>query len=358
MKSVPEEGSHASLIRVDDASSGVATDTRSRRSNLRFTAIGGQVRARARTVIFLLRLLVAVGVLGLIARRIDLGAGTVRPTALLLVSIGVASALLVMSQAVAALRWRIVLGDAKLPWSYLLRLYIIGSFFSLFLPTSVGGDAVRALATARSSASTGRALASVLVDRGFGVGATLVFAVLGVALAPEALAAVGGRSVTWHTPGLAGGVLALIAIGVAVLGVRRSARLRTLWSDGLAVVCDLVRSPAALVRASALALVAQGLIVLLWFTLARGMSLPLPASTFLWAVPIVALSALLPLTLSGLGIREAVWLVLLQSSSIPPADIVTFSLLYFVCTALVGMLGGVLFVSSGMSLAPADGAPA
>jgi hypothetical protein len=87
---------------------------------------------QGRTVLFWLRLLVGLAVLGLIIRRIDLGAATVRPSPPLLAAVAGATGLLVMSQAVAALRWKIVLGEDALPWSYLWRLYMIGSFFGLF----------------------------------------------------------------------------------------------------------------------------------------------------------------------------------------------------------------------------------
>ena len=309
-------------------------------------------------MLFWPRFLAGLGVLGLIISRIDLRATTVRPSPLLLAAIAGATGLLVMSQAVAALRWKIILGHDRLPWRYLWRLYIIGSFFGLFLPTSVGGDAVRVVATARSSESTGRAIASVLIDRGFGVVATISYAALGLILAPEMVASLAGDGVSWRAPGLAGIGLMLGAIGVAILILRRSARVLAFWRDGIIAFGDLARSPRRLGHVSALALVSQGLIVLLWYTLALGMNFALPTSTFLWAVPLVSLSALLPITFAGLGVREGVWLLLLAGSAIPPADIVAFSLLYFVCNLLVGIIGGILFVSSGTALHPADGAPA
>ena len=103
-----------------------------------------------------------------------------------------------------------------------------------------------------------------------------------------------------------------------------------------------------------LAFVSQGSIVLLWYTLSRGMSLDLPGSMFLWAVPLVSLSALLPVTFAGLGIREGAWLVLLAGTARPPANIVAFSLLYFLCSVLVGIAGGIWFVSSGTALDPPE----
>lgn len=300
---------------------------------------------------FWLRLLVGLTILGLIVSRVDLGAAGVRPTPPLLAAIAGATCLWIMSQAVAALRWKLILDDHTLPWTYLLRLYSIGAFFGLFLPTSVGGDAVRAAATARSSDRGGRAIASVLLDRGFGVLATLGYAGLGLILAPHSLVVLRG-AVRWHVPAVGVIGLAVLAAGVVALVFSRSRRVRTLWHDGLACLHQLVRSPGRLVWVSALAVLSQGLVILLWYTLARGMNFALPASTFLWAVPLVSLSALLPVTFAGLGVREGAWLVLLAGSSIPPANIVAFSLLYFACNVLVGITGGVLFVSLGLAVAP------
>jgi uncharacterized membrane protein YbhN (UPF0104 family) len=303
-------------------------------------------------VFFWLRLFVGLAVLGLIIRRIDLRAATLHPSPLLIVAIGGATGLLILSQAVAAFRWKLILNDDRLPWAYLVRLYMIGSFFGLFLPTSVGGDAVRAMATARSSERAGRAIASVLIDRGFGVVAMIAYAVLGFVLEPGSLAGLASESIGWKAPHLASIVLALAVGGVAVLLLSRSARVVSIWHDGWVIFADLARSPRRLGKVLGLALASQGSIVLLWYTLSRGMNLTLPSSMFLWAVPLVSLSALLPVTFAGLGIREGVWLVLLAGSAIPPANIVAFSLLYVVCNILVAITGGILFVSQGLKVEP------
>ena len=55
-------------------------------------------------------------------------------------------------QAISAWRWKILLGPVQLQASYprLLSFYFTGMFFNLFLPTIVGGDAVKALLLASS----------------------------------------------------------------------------------------------------------------------------------------------------------------------------------------------------------------
>jgi glycosyltransferase 2 family protein len=325
---------------------------------LRFSSILGQAGQQRRLVLFCLRLFLGLATLGLIASRVDLGGATLRANPHLLASVILATILLISSQAVAAYRWKLILAEDLLPWSYLLRLYIIGVFFGLFLPTSVGGDAVRAVAAARSSERPGGAIATVLIDRGFGVLATIAYALLGLAVAPQSLAVLSRSGMRWHAPGTTGTILVLGLIGLALLGLSRIARARAFWNEGMAALKRLLQAPARLMSVAVLAGLSQGLIILLWLTLAAGMNFGIPATTFLWAVPVVSLSALLPLTFAGLGVREGVWLVLLAGSSIASADILAFSLLYFACNVLVGLLGAFLFVSSGLAVTSADRARA
>ena len=335
---------------VEDGSGESASGTELPQGKLRFAAALRQAGTRAR-IMFWLRLVVGLSILGFLLTRIDLRAATVHPSPRLFAGVVGATALWIVSQAVAALRWKLILDDDTLPWIYLLRLYIIGTFFGLFLPASVGGDAVRAVATARSSERGGRAIASVVLDRGFGVLATVGYAGLGLILAPHSLAVL-GRALRWHVPALAVVGLGILGAGVTLLILCRSKRARGIWLDGVACLQDLIRSPKRLLGVAALAIASQGLVVLLWYTLSRGMNFGFTVSTLLWAVPVVSLSALLPVTFAGLGVREGAWLLLLAGSPIPPASIVAFSLLYFVCNVLVGITGGVLFVSYGLVVSP------
>jgi hypothetical protein len=296
--------------------------------------------------VFWLRVVAGVALLAWILTRVDLDAVTVHASKHLTLAVGLATGLLLASQAVAANRWRIILDDPALRWPYLFRLYVVGCFFSLFLPTSVGGDAVRAAAAARSSARGGRAIASVLLDRGFGVAATVAYAIVGLAVSPDAAALLADHA-DWRLPRW--GTIGVVVAAVALTGVAlaRVPAVRRLWTDGAVGLAGLARSPRRLLAAAALALASQGLILLLWATLAWGVQFHLSASLLLWAVPLVTLSGLLPVTFSGLGVREGLWLLVLGGARIPPADIVVFSLLYFLCMTLVGVVGGIVFVWAG-----------
>lgn len=303
---------------------------------------------------FGLRLAVGALLLALILRGVSWdGLEAVEPRRL---ALGVVSGLLLLlaGQALAALRWKILLGEGSPPWSYLARLYLIGTFFSLFLPTVVGGDAVRAVAAAHHTGRTGSAIASVLLDRVFGVAAMMSYLVIGLMVAPSLAHAMLGRA-EWRVPERLP-LFAVLAVGLGVVAVhlaRRSVRVKAVFQEGWAAIGDLRRFPGRAVRALALGFVVQGLYICLWMVLAGAMRFDLPVATFLLAVPLVTLGTMLPISLAGLGLREGAWLLLLRNAAIPDAQIVAYSLLYFAANLMLGVVGGVLLVTRGTGLGQA-----
>jgi hypothetical protein len=152
--------------------------------------------ASRRLLTLLLRLAVGGGLLVAILFRVDLSQADVHwglATALTLVA-GVAVQLL--AQALSAERWRLIMaagrtGGGAPRWSYLFRLYLIGNFFSIFLPTSIGGDAIRVVAVAPSAGGKVRGAVGILLDRLFGVAALGCYLVLGLIVGGAELTAWG-----------------------------------------------------------------------------------------------------------------------------------------------------------------------
>ena len=64
-------------------------------------------------------------------------------------------------------KWQILLQPVRLdvPFLKVLAFYFTGMFFNLFLPTVVGGDAVKAVLLARETGSAARATTSVFMER-------------------------------------------------------------------------------------------------------------------------------------------------------------------------------------------------
>lgn len=86
----------------------------------------------------------------------------------------------------SCLKWSVLLGQhaRTLPFRDLLRIYLVGYFFSNMLPSNVGGDVVRSFYVGRRIKSQSDAAASTFVERFTGVLLLLVLAMTAPLLQP------------------------------------------------------------------------------------------------------------------------------------------------------------------------------
>ena len=206
--------------------------------------------------------------------------------------------------------------------------YFVGMFFNLFLPTSVGGDVVRAWRLARRSGSapaSGRTVAavlSVLAERLSGLAVLIALACLAVgfcplALPPSMLVAVGILG--------AGVLLAILSLPL-LRHVLLPWLLQALprFSGPLAKIRHLTNGAAlllhdtpTLIATTALSLVVQVANIALVAVIGAGLGLPVPTLFYAVLVPLVTLLTLLPVSLNGVGLREAGFVVLLRRRASP-----------------------------------------
>jgi hypothetical protein len=77
---------------------------------------------------------------------------------------------------------------------------------------------------------------------------------------------------------------------------------------------------------------------------ARGLGVTLPLAVWFAVVPLVALAMVLPLSINGVGIREGGLAFLLAPHGVSTDQAVAIGLLWFLCTILGGMVGGLCFL--------------
>jgi len=65
-------------------------------------------------------------------------------------------------------------------------------------------------------------------------------------------------------------------------------------------------------------------------------------------VPIASVFASLPVSLAGLGVREAVYLMLFQMMGIDRDDAVALGLLFFAVTMFAGLTGALAFITTDL----------
>lgn len=259
-------------------------------------------------------------------------------------------------QVIAAIRWSAL--ARPIGFSYPITLFIWrffeGMFFSLCLPTSIGGDVVKAYRLADST--PGRLLAgcTVVADRLMGLSALGVLA--GAALLAEEF------SLTL-LPTLAMAATILLATLLLIwLGVGSLDRLIGLFPEPHAARQFISRllpyqlRPNLMTQALGWSLIVQmgGAVAVSW--IARGLRVDLPLGIWFGVVPLVSLAMVLPISISGVGVREGGLAFLLARHAVPAEQAVAIGLLWFLTTILGGAIGGVLFLFDRHPVLPADSA--
>src|SRR5205085_1159720 len=170
----------------------------------------------------------------------------------------------------SALRWQLLarpLGFShRLP--HFVRLYFIGMFFNLFLPSSVGGDVVRAWYLNARSGRGMAAAVSVFIDRFSGLLVLLALAVVGSTVCSVELPTWIKQSV-WGTAAAA--VLGLSLFPLVNRWLSRVASVQKLVEGVRYLACR----PTLIVGTSLLSIVVQaGNVIVLWLV---GVAIAVPA---------------------------------------------------------------------------------
>jgi uncharacterized membrane protein YbhN (UPF0104 family) len=257
--------------------------------------------------------------------------------------------LYVGGQVMSAFRWQLLarLNGLSGRYSDYLSYYFIGMFTNVFVPGLVGGDALRALYLGRQQQRIGPAFASVMADRGIGL-LTLFWL---AAVAALCTARVRLPASVLHVTLAAGGMSLLAFLTAPLLAKWISQTNR--WNRLLAPMIPYLCRPIALTPAIALSALLQLILATCQYLLAIGLRLDIALATFVLIVPITNVIASLPVTINGLGMREASYLVLLGMAGVSKGQAVALSLLYFAATLTGGFTGVFAFVMTPMPRPPA-----
>ncbi len=259
-----------------------------------------------------------------------------------------AIAVYLAGQALSAWRWRLLARIIALggPFREYLAYYFVGMFTNLFVPGLIGGDATRALYLGRRHSRLGAAVASVVYDRGIGLAALFWFAT-GSVLTVRAVALPASLTRAVWIAGAAAFAGWLASPLIARLGTALGARAGRVVEP----ILPYLRRPLATVPAIILSIILQASIAFAQFLIARGLGLATPLAIFMLCVPIANVVASLPLTLNGLGVREAAYLALFGYAGVARPDAIALGLLWFSAMTLAGLTGLVVFVTTRLPTA-------
>jgi uncharacterized membrane protein YbhN (UPF0104 family) len=233
----------------------------------------------------------------------------------------------------------------------LTGLYYVGMFFGTMLPTGFGGDVVKAYELSQDMGNAADAAGTVLIDRWLGL---LVLFIQALLVLPFNL-----KLVPRPTALAVGGLGAGAVIATALL-------FEPAWQRGL-----VSRLPGVLGRLGNkwLAIsetavhgygrrsLAQALLYSLAFNLVHvinhwviGLALGVHISIgyYFLFVPLISLSLTLPISISGLGVREGAFVALFRLAGVAQPQAFAIGITVFVLQLTSAIVGGAIYATQGL----------
>lgn len=254
---------------------------------------------------------------------------------------------------VSAVKWGAILRSrgTNLSISRLTSLYLVGKFFSNFLPSMIGGDVARILLLGRQIGSNAQATASVLIERFTGL----------IAVASLTILAVAARPTLVQEPLVAATVIAAAAVllaGGALLMTTRIPNVIELWlarSKRLAAIAGklqtLHRELHAFEPRDRIFIVALAYSVTFYAvaTVSLYMSLRVVGAEVSYLdvalfTPIIFLLTAIPVSINNIGWWEWCVSILLLQSGAEMSQGVAAAITMRAATLCVSLVGGLLFL--------------
>ncbi len=232
-----------------------------------------------------------------------------------------------------AMKLRLLIGPASGLTSACVRAQYAGLVANLGLPGLAGGDIVRGAYLAPLVGVTRVTFASI-ADRLIDTGTVLVLVVVALPFAgvPPGMSGVIQHTGLW----LAAGAVSVLVAGVVVMRLQRFSGLAATIT---AAVRALMTRKGALLGAVVISLVVQSAFVMtnVWLARQVGVTTDVPAWFVAW--PLSKLIAVLPISLGGIGVREAALVTLLAPYGAPREAVLASGILWQAVLIVTGVVG-------------------
>jgi len=266
--------------------------------------------------------------------------------------LGTGFAVFFLAYLLGFLRWRMLLLAAGINISpkKLISSFSGGIFFSIFLPSTIGGDVVRTADLAEHTRKAKEVIATVFLDRLSGyIG--LVFVILPAILLGRELVL---DKVVFSSVAVIIGLLVIILL-VLFNGFIYSKITRFLTTPGAEKVKEMIKDMhreihifrhrrKIIVYNLLLSFLAQIITPVSIYFIALSLGVKINFIYFLIFIPIIGAITLLPVAIGGLGLRESLFVVYFAKAGVIKQLALAMSLLSFSFIVIYGAIGGLLYV--------------
>lgn len=250
------------------------------------------------------------------------------------------------------IRWIILLkaADIHLPLKRIVISFSGGVFFNLILPSTIGGDLMRSLDLAAHTKKPKEIVATVLLDRLSGY--------IGLVLMAVAALVVGWKMVRDNSIILSIGIISLLLVAILLVLFNNTiySRInRFLGASGAGRIKEMIRSlhqeihifrshRKMILKNIGLSLLVQLTSPLSFYFIALALNIKIGLIYFFVYLPIIGAITLLPISIGGLGLRDASTIFFFAKAGVTKDLAFAMSLISFVFVIFYGAIGGLIYV--------------
>ena len=265
--------------------------------------------------------------------------------------------IMVVNTVISALKWRLLLlaDGVNIPLKTLTITYLIGSFFNLFLPSSIGGDSYRIYDIAQKSSDGVRAAASVFADRFSGFLALVILSLISSVLVAREF-----NNLMFFL----GPLLILLLLLCILTALIRQKPVRIFLAitrlDRFPFITRLTEKfflsfqcygsdRRLLVQVMALSFAFQLSVISVVYLLALALHTSVSFFYFSAFVPLITLMEALPISIYGLGLRDAGYVFFFGWTGMSDLETRSLALLFVGVTISYSLIGGVIYLMRVLS---------
>ncbi len=300
-----------------------------------------------------LRLLVCVAILWFIISRVDLAEVYQLLTKVSVKAFALAFFIYLIAHLLFILRWSKILQalQVNIGLGTLLPYQLVGLFFNLFLPTSAGGDVIKAYYVSKDTGKTGISFLSVFLDRYIGLLAVIAFAA--VATFAARLSINGVVVYQW--------VLLIFAAAIllsVLLSTDFARRLNRFFGTRFKFIQNIIsltnksskailKNPRVMIWTFLLSLGFMLLVVVINHIFISSIGCQIEIKDLFVFIPLIALAASLPISINGIGLREGAYIYLFSTVGFTAVESLSLALLNFVLLLLISLPGALVYLLIG-----------
>ncbi len=244
------------------------------------------------------------------------------------------SLLYLSAQIISSIRWSYVIEslDKKVSPIHLFKLYLMGMFANLFLPSTIGGDTIKGYMISKSI-GVRKAISSIFLERYNGlvvllflsfISSIIFFRLFGVKIVA-----------------LIVGINTFAFFSIYLLRFIKYEKIKNFYIDILTF-----HKSKKFISVTLLSFVVQVINIVLYIFVGVKLGFHVQIAYYFAFIPIITLISFLPISFNGLGVREFSFVYFFKMAHLNATEAVSLSLTVFFVVVFTSLFGGIFYISN------------